>query len=69
MYRYNIYIAYFHYTYVFRHIIASTHFNNNLYRDVLKRSDGSEQIAVVYPKFKNGEATVRNVRVEANFGM
>lgn len=24
---------------------------------------------VVYPKFKNGEATVRNVKVKPNYGM
>ena len=31
-------------------------------------SIGSEQFKVVYPKFKNGEATVRNVKIEPNFG-
>ena len=25
-------------------------------------------MAVTYPKFKNGEATVRNVKVNPNFG-
>jgi hypothetical protein len=30
-------------------------------------SDGSEQLVVVYPKFKNGEATFRDVKVAANF--
>ena len=29
---------------------------------------GHEQVSVVYPKFKNGEATVRNRKVEQNFG-
>ena len=29
---------------------------------------GREQVSVVYPKFKNGEATVKNIKVEQNFG-
>ena len=29
---------------------------------------GEEKIKVCYPKFKNGEATVRDVRVQPNFG-
>ena len=51
-----------------RHIIAVVHFNHNLHRETRKKSDGSDQIAVTYPKFKNGEATVRDVKVKANFG-
>jgi hypothetical protein len=31
--------------------------------------DGVEQVHVVYPKFKNGEAVIRNVKVQQNFGM
>ncbi|KAK3711271.1 hypothetical protein QZH41_020521, partial [Actinostola sp. cb2023] len=50
-----------------RHIIASVHFNHNLHRDIRGNEDGTEQVRIVYPKFKNGEATVRNVRVEPNF--
>lgn len=50
-----------------RHIIAAIHFNYNLNREVVKNPDGSEQHVVVYPKFKNGEATVRDVKVAANF--
>ena len=52
----------------FRHIIAAVHFNNNLQRDDRKNEDGSEQIKIVYPKFKNGEATVRNVKVKPTYG-
>ena len=37
-------------------------------RKIKKISIGSEQVKVVYPKFLNGEATVRNVRVVPNFG-
>ena len=32
------------------------------------RDDGVEQVKVSYPKFKNGEATVRNARIAQNFG-
>jgi hypothetical protein len=34
---------------------------------VVTNSDGSEQLVVVYPKFKNGEATFGDVKVAANF--
>ena len=37
-------------------------------RDVKKKADDSEQIRVLYPKFKNGEASIRGIRVEQNFG-
>lgn len=33
-----------------------------------KDADDTEQIKITYPKFKNGEAVVRNVRVSQNFG-
>lgn len=52
----------------YRHIIAAVHFNNNLYRDPKKNADGTEQIRIVYPKFKNGVATVRNAKIKPNFG-
>ena len=31
--------------------------------------NGVEQVHVVYRKLKNGEAVVRNVKVQQNFGM
>ena len=37
-------------------------------RDTKKKADGSEQIRVLYPKFKNGEASIRDIRIEQNFG-
>lgn len=53
----------------FRHILAAVHFNYNLHRDVKKRNaDGVERVKLSYPKFKNGEATVRDVRITQNFG-
>ena len=55
--------------FISRHIIAAVHFNNNLHRDDKTNKDGSQQIKVVYPKFKNGAASVRNVKVKPNYGM
>ena len=51
-----------------RHILAAVHFNFNLQRECRKKADDTEQIKITYPKFKNGEAVVRNVRVSQNFG-
>jgi len=55
---------------LYRHILAAVHFNFNLQREVKhKGTDGAERVKVSYPKFKNGEATVRDVRITPNFGM
>jgi hypothetical protein len=51
-----------------RHILAALHFNSNLQREIKTRPDGTNQIAVVYPKFKNGQAIVRDVKVKPIFG-
>ena len=42
-----------------RHILAALHFNYNLHREEKVNKDGSVPLKVTYPKFKNGEATVR----------
>ena len=43
------------------------HFNANLHRDVKEhKKDKTERIKVMYPKFKNGEATIRNVTIKQN---
>ena len=53
----------------FRHILAAVHLNFNLQREVKCRErDGTERWRVSYPKFKNGEATVRNVKITPDFG-
>lgn len=52
----------------FRHILAVVHFNSNLRRETKTNADKSERVKISYPKFKNGEATVRNVTVAQNFG-
>lgn len=52
-----------------RHILAVVHFNFNLHRDVRHRnSDNAGQLKFTFPKFKNGEATVPDVRISQNFG-
>ncbi|KXJ17797.1 uncharacterized protein LOC110233295 [Exaiptasia diaphana] len=60
-------IAYSYVGMLCRHIIAVLHFNTNLHREFRKRPDGSEQISVIFPKFKNGEATIRNVKVKPSY--
>lgn len=49
--------------------MAIRRFSSNLFRDLGQKEDGIELVTVVYPKFKNGEASVRSVRIEQNFGM
>lgn len=51
-----------------RIILAVAHFNHNLNRKIKKRLDGTERLKVQYPKYKNGEATIKGVPVEQNFG-
>ena len=51
-----------------RHVIAALHFNKNLVRNERKKADGTTQLKYIYLTFKNGEATVRNVRVKPDFG-
>ena len=51
-----------------RHILAAIHFNFNLMRKRKQSPDGSSQIKLTYPKFKDGTATVRDIREKQNFG-
>eukprot|EP00794_Sanderia_malayensis_P001982 gene1982-biopygen1804 len=48
-------------------VLAAIHFNSNVQRTIAKKKDGANKIKVVYPKFKNGEATVREKRIARNF--
>ena len=50
-----------------RHVLAMVHFNSNLDREDCT-INGTTQVKVNYPKFKNGEAVVRNVKVAQKFG-
>ena len=38
-------------------------------RKAKERKDSSRQIKLTYPKFKDGEATVRDVKEKQNFGI
>ena len=51
-----------------RHILAIIHFNCNLQRLPKMNIDGTAQVNVVYPKFKNGKGTLGDVRVKPIFG-
>jgi len=62
--RIKIFYCYFQ----LRHILAALHFNYNLVRDVKTKADGSGQVKIIYPKFKNGVASVRDVRIQPNYG-
>lgn len=50
-----------------RHILAAIHFNYNLVRETKTKADGSSQVKMIYPKFKNGEATVRDIRISPKY--
>ena len=50
-------------------MLAAVHFNSNLQRDPqLNEKTNQTRITVFYPKFKNGEAVVREVKIKPNFG-
>ena len=55
-------LLYFH-----RTILAALHFNYNL-RETKVDEAGNPIFRVTYPKFKDGEATVREAKVSANYG-
>ena len=50
-----------------RSILAAPHFNYNVNRETKRDKDGQPLLHVSYPKFKDGEATVREARVSANY--
>ena len=51
-----------------RSILAALHFNYNVNRETKRDKDGQPLLHVSYTKFKDGEATVREARVSANYG-
>lgn len=52
-----------------RHILAATHFNFNLDREEdCRETDGALKLKVTWPKFLNGEAKIRTVRIKQNYG-
>ncbi|CAB4006731.1 uncharacterized protein LOC111334905 [Paramuricea clavata] len=60
-------LAYSHTGILCRTIPAATHFNYNLRRQSKVDMDGNVKLKVTYPKFKEGEATVREVKVVSNY--
>lgn len=59
----------FNYLNVFhRTIMAALHFNYNLKRESKVDHEGHPVLHVYYPKFKEGEATVREAKVSSNYG-
>lgn len=51
-----------------RTVLAALHFNFNLRREAKTDTHGNPKLKVTYPKFKEGEGTVREVKVEQNYG-
>lgn len=51
-----------------RSILAALHFNYNLKRDVKLDAERQPRQRVTFPKYKEGEGTVREARVPANYG-
>ena len=51
-----------------RTILAAIHVNFNLKRESKADAHGKPKLKVTYPKFKDGEATVREMKVEPNYG-
>ena len=58
-----IYIYYFH-----RTILAALHFNYNLKRETTIDDNGKPKLKVHFPKYKYGEASVKECRIPQDFG-
>lgn len=56
-------LLYFH-----RTILAALHLNYNFKRETKVDEAGNPIFRVTYPKFKDGEARVREAKVSANYG-
>ena len=53
---------------LFRTILAAIHFNYNLHRESKVDEKNNSKLKVTYPKFKEGQAVVRKIKVEQNYG-
>ena len=49
-------------------ILAAIHFNYNLKRETKVDAHANPRLKATYPKYKQGEATVREVKVVQNYG-
>lgn len=65
---YTIYYTYSVFLNSNRSILAALHFNYNVKRETKRDDQGKAVLHVFYPKFKDGEATVREVKVPSNYG-
>lgn len=54
---------------IYRHVLASLHFNENLRRDPKQTKDGKTYMHVTFPKFKMGEEVVREIAEPPSYGM
>ena len=54
--------------FIFRTTLSAIHFNYNLRRENKVDDQGNIKVKVTYPKFKDGEATVREIKAEQNYG-
>ena len=54
--------------FVFRHILAILHFNENVNREERKAKDGKIYNNVTYPKYKFGEELVRAIAMPPSYG-
>ena len=52
----------------YRTILAALHFNYNLNRESKTDGQGRPTLYVTYPKIKEGEGTVKEAKVSANYG-
>ena len=51
-----------------RAALAALHFNYNLRRDSKKNDQGEPRLCVTYPKYKDGEETVREAKIATSYG-
>jgi len=60
-------VWFFSFYFLFRTILAALHFNYNLKRGSKVDDEGEPVLHVSYPKFKEGEATVKEAKVSSNY--
>lgn len=56
------------FSWFFRHILATLHFNENVKRSTRVKANGEKYYWVTYPKFKLGEEAVKEVPVTPTYG-
>ena len=54
--------------FIFRTILSAIHFNYDRRRENKVDDQGNIKVKVTYPKFKDGKVTVREIKVEQNYG-